>query len=62
MKVLDIDEPIVIVSNRELELMNATKIIFPNTTNLIYFWHVENNMLRNFRGTSNKSKIGMHFY
>ena len=39
--------PSVIVSDRELALMNAIRIVFPRTMNLLCIWHIEKNVLRN---------------
>ncbi|KAG5541196.1 hypothetical protein RHGRI_021152 [Rhododendron griersonianum] len=39
--------PSVIVSERELALMNAVKVVFPSTTNLLCVWHIEKNILAN---------------
>ena len=47
-KILGIDNyPLVIVSDRELALMNAIKVVFPRTTNLLCVWHIEKNILVN---------------
>ncbi|KAG5551462.1 hypothetical protein RHGRI_009772 [Rhododendron griersonianum] len=40
-------QPSVIVSDRELALMNAIKVVFPTTTNLLCVWHIEKNILTN---------------
>ncbi|KAL3517627.1 hypothetical protein ACH5RR_020216 [Cinchona calisaya] len=37
--------PSVIVTDRELALMNAIEIVFPSTTNLLCVWHIEKNIL-----------------
>ncbi|XP_058185926.1 PKS-NRPS hybrid synthetase cheA-like [Rhododendron vialii] len=39
--------PTVIVFDRELALMNAIKVVFPTTTNLLCVWHIEKNILAN---------------
>ncbi|XP_023745850.1 uncharacterized protein LOC111894016 [Lactuca sativa] len=44
-KTLENHEPSVIMSDRELALMNAINMVFPNTTNLLYIWHIEKNVL-----------------
>nr|KAJ0198150.1 hypothetical protein LSAT_V11C700356530 [Lactuca sativa] len=46
-KTLENCEPSVIMSDRELALMNAIKMVFPNTTNLLCIWHIEKNVLAN---------------
>ncbi|PIA24917.1 hypothetical protein AQUCO_04100189v1 [Aquilegia coerulea] len=46
-KMLGSKEPTVIVTDRELALMNAIEVIFPRTTNLLCFWHVETNIITN---------------
>ncbi|KAL5704010.1 hypothetical protein ACHQM5_022490 [Ranunculus cassubicifolius] len=46
-KVLGTHEPTVIVSDRELALMNAIRVVFPRTTNLLCTWHVEKNISAN---------------
>ncbi|CAG8771991.1 8889_t:CDS:2 [Cetraspora pellucida] len=40
-------KPSVIVTDRELALMNTLKIIFPNSTNLLCVWHISKNILKN---------------
>ena len=42
-KTLENREPSVIMSDRELALMNAIKMVFPNTTNLLCIWNIEKN-------------------
>ncbi|XP_052623634.1 PKS-NRPS hybrid synthetase cheA-like [Lactuca sativa] len=44
-KTLENHEPSVIMSDRELALMNAINMVFPNTTNLLCIWHIEKNVL-----------------
>ncbi|XP_021770208.1 protein FAR1-RELATED SEQUENCE 5-like isoform X3 [Chenopodium quinoa] len=45
-KILGYDkQPSVIVTDRELALMNAIKVVFPNTCNLLCVWHIEKNIL-----------------
>ncbi|KAL7182043.1 hypothetical protein ACSBR1_040876 [Camellia fascicularis] len=39
--------PSVIVTDRELALMNAICTVFPTTTNLLYRWHIGKNVLAN---------------
>ncbi|KAG5565701.1 hypothetical protein RHGRI_001574 [Rhododendron griersonianum] len=39
--------PSVIVSDRELALMNAIRVVFPSTVNLLCVWHIEKNILAN---------------
>ncbi|KAL4561205.1 hypothetical protein LXL04_033368 [Taraxacum kok-saghyz] len=46
-KTLENREPSVIMSDRELALMNAINVVFPNTTNLLCIWHIEKNVLAN---------------
>nr|KAJ0224070.1 hypothetical protein LSAT_V11C200072610 [Lactuca sativa] len=46
-KTLENREPSVIMSDRELSLMNAIKTVFPNTINLLCIWHIEKNVLAN---------------
>ena len=38
-------KPKVIVTDRELALMNALTVIFPETHNLLCHWHIEKNIL-----------------
>ncbi|CAG8600124.1 15699_t:CDS:2 [Cetraspora pellucida] len=40
-------KPSVIVTDKELALMNALKIIFPKSTNLLCVWHISKNVLKN---------------
>ncbi|CAG8626820.1 5737_t:CDS:2 [Cetraspora pellucida] len=42
-----ISKPGIIVTDRELSLMNALKIVFPNSTNLLCLWHISKNVLKN---------------
>ncbi|XP_077223979.1 protein FAR1-RELATED SEQUENCE 5-like [Tasmannia lanceolata] len=45
-KFLGVDgHPLVIVSDRELALMNAIQVVFPRTTHLLCVWHIEKNVL-----------------
>ncbi|KAL3526335.1 hypothetical protein ACH5RR_010991 [Cinchona calisaya] len=46
-------DPSIIVSDRELALMNAIEIVFPSTKNLLCIWHIEKNILM-------KKRNGMH--
>ena len=39
--------PNVIVTDRELALMNAVRLVFPTTTNLLCRWHISKNVLGN---------------
>nr|KAJ0193412.1 hypothetical protein LSAT_V11C800448590 [Lactuca sativa] len=41
------NQPCVIMSDRELALMNGIKNIFPTMTNLLCVWHIEKNVLAN---------------
>ncbi|KAJ9549306.1 hypothetical protein OSB04_021849 [Centaurea solstitialis] len=41
------NQPCVIVSDRELALMNGIKNVFPATINLLCVWHIEKNVLAN---------------
>ncbi|KAG5547941.1 hypothetical protein RHGRI_013579 [Rhododendron griersonianum] len=41
--------PSVIVSDRELALMNAIRVVFPSTVNLLCVWHIEKNILANYK-------------
>ncbi|KAI8568648.1 hypothetical protein RHMOL_Rhmol02G0216800 [Rhododendron molle] len=38
-------QPSVILSDRELALMNAIEVIFSGTTNILCMWHIEKNVL-----------------
>ncbi|CAB5383776.1 unnamed protein product [Rhizophagus irregularis] len=40
-------KPGVIVTDRELALMNALEMIFPNSANLLCLWHIRKNILKN---------------
>ncbi|KAF7147655.1 hypothetical protein RHSIM_Rhsim03G0114700 [Rhododendron simsii] len=45
-KILGHDQqPSVILSDRELALMNAIKVVFPGTANILCVWHIEKNVL-----------------
>ncbi|CAN6585902.1 unnamed protein product [Malus baccata var. baccata] len=47
-KILGVDNhPMVIITDRELALMNAIRIVFPSTSNLLCVWHIEKNILAN---------------
>nr|KAJ0227310.1 hypothetical protein LSAT_V11C100002350 [Lactuca sativa] len=43
-KTFENHEPTVIMSDRELALMNAINMVFPNMTNLLCIWHIEKNV------------------
>ncbi|XP_050207821.1 PKS-NRPS hybrid synthetase cheA-like [Mercurialis annua] len=40
-------QPSVIVSDRELALMNTIRVVFPKTINLLCVWHIKKNILAN---------------
>ena len=42
-----IPKPGVIATDRELALMNALEMIFPNSANLLCLWHIRKNILKN---------------
>ena len=42
--------PSVIVSDRELALMNAIKVVFPRAVNFLCVWHIEKNILAKCKG------------
>ncbi|CAG8768119.1 15070_t:CDS:2, partial [Funneliformis caledonium] len=42
-----ISRPSVIVTDRELALMNAFEIIFSDSANLLCLWHINKNILKN---------------
>ncbi|KAK1380081.1 hypothetical protein POM88_026825 [Heracleum sosnowskyi] len=45
-KILGLEaQPLAIVTDRELALMNAIKEVFPNTSHLLCVWHIEKNLL-----------------
>ncbi|KAM0987652.1 hypothetical protein EV2_012136 [Malus domestica] len=47
-KILGVDNHLmVIITDRELALMNAIRIVFPSTSNLLCVWHIEKNILAN---------------
>nr|KAJ0190011.1 hypothetical protein LSAT_V11C800449890 [Lactuca sativa] len=46
-KTLENREPSVIMSDRELALMNAINMVFSNTINILCIWHIEKNVLAN---------------
>ena len=54
--------PSVIVSDRELALMNAIHIVFPRTMNLLCIWHIEKNVLRNCKGHFEKEEDWFTFF
>ncbi|KAM5575510.1 protein FAR1-RELATED SEQUENCE 5-like [Rosa sericea] len=39
--------PLVIITDRELALMNAINIVFPRTANILCVWHIEKNVVTN---------------
>ncbi|XP_071740660.1 protein FAR1-RELATED SEQUENCE 5-like [Rutidosis leptorrhynchoides] len=41
------NHPLVIMTDRELALMNAISNVFPSTTNLLCVWHIEKNVVAN---------------
>lgn len=41
--------PSVIASDRELALMNAISIVFPQAANILCFWHIEKNIVANLK-------------
>ncbi|KAB2595838.1 hypothetical protein D8674_031288 [Pyrus ussuriensis x Pyrus communis] len=41
------NHPMMIISDKELALMNAIQIVFPSTSNLLCMWHIEKNILAN---------------
>ncbi|CAG8809284.1 19847_t:CDS:2, partial [Cetraspora pellucida] len=43
----DVPKPGVIVTDRKTALMNALKITFPNSVNLLCVWHISKNILKN---------------
>ncbi|XP_074346198.1 protein FAR-RED IMPAIRED RESPONSE 1-like [Apium graveolens] len=44
-KILDGIQPQIIVFDQEIVLLNAIKIVFPNTGHLLCIWHIEKNIL-----------------
>ena len=40
-----VSSPTVIVTDRELAIMNAIKIVFPGAINILCIWHIEKNIL-----------------
>ncbi|GKC53728.1 protein FAR1-related sequence 5 [Tanacetum coccineum] len=46
----DSNQPSVIISDRELALMNAIKDEFPTITSLLCVWHIEKNVFSNCKG------------
>jgi hypothetical protein len=51
-----IKEPITIVTDRELALMNSLDVSFPQSTHILCIWHVNMNILANCRKFSPKDK------
>ncbi|CAL2270865.1 unnamed protein product [Prunus armeniaca] len=41
------NQPLVIISDRELALMKTIHIVFPSACNLLCMWHIEKNILAN---------------
>lgn len=41
--------PKVLVSDRELALLKAISVVFPETRNILCIWHIEKNILSNCR-------------
>ncbi|KAL3525200.1 hypothetical protein ACH5RR_013572 [Cinchona calisaya] len=39
------NDPSIIVSDRDLALMNAIEVVFPSTRNLLCIWHIQKNIL-----------------
>ena len=52
----------VIVSDRELALMNDVLIVFPRTANLLCIWHIEKNILKNCKSHFDKEEDWRDFY
>ncbi|KAL3531568.1 hypothetical protein ACH5RR_010890 [Cinchona calisaya] len=40
-------QPSVIVTDRELALMKAIKVVFPKASNVLCVWHIQKNILAN---------------
>jgi MULE transposase domain len=43
--------PKVIVTDRELALMNAIKTILPTTSSILCVWHINKNVLANYKNS-----------
>jgi MULE transposase domain len=57
----DSDMPHVIVTDRELALMNSIKLVFPSTKNLICLWHVNKNITANCKKLFNTEQEWENF-
>ena len=47
--------PVVVATDRELALMNAISIVFPQTKNVLCIWHINKNILTHTRKHFNDS-------
>ncbi|GJT79364.1 PKS-NRPS hybrid synthetase [Tanacetum coccineum] len=45
----DKNQPFVIITDRELALMNAIEEVFPSTTTLLCVWHINKNVFANYK-------------
>jgi MULE transposase domain len=59
-KVLDEKQPCIIITDKEFALINVIKIIFPNCTHLFCVWHIEKNILTNYKRYFEKRSITVH--
>jgi hypothetical protein len=48
-KAYGVKEPLLVVTNRELALMNTLDEIFSETSYILCLWHVNINILANYR-------------
>ncbi|KAF8412056.1 hypothetical protein HHK36_000009 [Tetracentron sinense] len=49
--------PLVLVTDRELALINAIKTVFPTSKNLLCLWHISKNVLANCKKCFNEEEI-----
>ncbi|KAJ3705596.1 hypothetical protein LUZ61_009301 [Rhynchospora tenuis] len=41
----EVNQPLVVITDRELALINAIQDVFPSTTNILCIWHINKNIL-----------------
>jgi hypothetical protein len=46
----NVEEPVTVVTDRELALLNSLEVYFPNTTHILCRWHVNMNVLAKTKG------------
>ncbi|CAG8760166.1 14143_t:CDS:2, partial [Cetraspora pellucida] len=48
-RIFDEEKLSIIMTGKELALMNALEMILPNSTNLLCVWHISKNILKNYK-------------